>query len=353
MSLIQRFWTAGRSKKNAAANSGFAPRDCRPRPSIKDVVFVHIPKTAGSSLRNALVGALPNAVRIFHYGTDTAAIEGNFVDGFAKGIDTPEALLELRSTLARDQRVLVTGHVPAASFTPVFHPTSFITFLRDPVDRIVSSYRQHVRTGLFAGSFREFLELPAQINLQSRLLQGLDFRDLGFVGLFERMPDMVEPLSRHLGVQLRLDRVNVDGTTPQPDVDTATRARILTLNEDDVHLYRHVEANLDYFTNYRARPGVIPQLGRGKVYRTPDGMLIGWALAREPGQLAEVEIRIGDRVLQRVYADQFLPWLKNSTPHGVGGFQARLPADLSPGQGPIRALIAGTEKDLEGSPLVA
>lgn len=140
--------------------------------------------------------------------------------------------------------------------------------------------------------------------------------------------------------------------SPRPRIDAATRSRILALNEDDLCLYRHVEANLDYFTNHRGRyPDISSKLGRGKVYRTEEGTLIGWALAYAPNHLATIEVRVGGQVVQRSYADQFLPWLKKVTPHGVGGFEVSLPAGLAAGTGRVRVLIAGTEKDLEGSPL--
>jgi hypothetical protein len=240
-------------------------------------------------------------------------------------------------------------------FAAAFHPASVVTFLRDPVDRVVSSWRHHVRAGRFAGPLEAFIEQPGEINVQSQFLQGADLRDLGFVGLSERMPEMVAALSRHLGVALAARRDNVGREGPSPQVGPAVRARILALNEEDVHLYRHVEANHASFTDLAGRPRISAMLGHGRVYAKPDGLLFGWALARDPGQLGEIEVRVGDRVVGRAYADQFVPWLKKRTPHGVGGFQVRLPADLVPGAGsgaaPIRVVIAGTGKDLKGSPI--
>jgi hypothetical protein len=87
------------------------------------------------------------------------------------------------------------------------------------------------------------------------------------------------------------------------------------------------------------------------VYRTEEGTLRGWALAHDPNHLATIEVRVGGQAVQRCYADQFLPWLKKMTPHGVGGFEVCLPAGLAVGKSPVRVMIAGTEKDLEGSPL--
>jgi hypothetical protein len=339
---------ADRQKEDEAEESASGAE-----PIIKDVVFVHIPKTAGTSMRNMLVAALPAAAKIFNYYDDTARISGTFTNAFTADILTPEKLLAHRSKLPRDQQLLVCGHFPVSSLTSAFHPASFITFLRDPVDRVVSNYRYVVKGGNFSGSFAEFYESADQINVQCRQLRGADLRDIGFIGLVELMPDMVRALSRHLGVELRTRVDNITSRFPQPTIDAATRSRILALNHDDLCLYRHIEANLDYFTNYRGRSDISSRLGRGKVYRTKDGTLMGWALAHDPGQLVQIEVRIGAQLVHRCYADQFLPWLTRQTPFGVGGFLVRLPADLPAEHLPIRVMIAGTDKDLEGSPLVA
>ena len=168
------------------------------------------------------------------------------------------------------------------------------------------------------------------------------------------MPDMVKALSRQLGVELRMRHDNDAGRSLRPRTDAATRSRILALNEDDMCLYGHVEAKLDYFTNHRGRPpppSISSKLARGKVHRTEEGTLRGWALAHDPNQLITIEFRVGEQAVQRCYAEQFLLWLKKITPNGVGGFEMSLPADLALGKGPMRVVIAGSEKDLEGSPL--
>jgi hypothetical protein len=323
-------------------------------------------------MRHMLSASLPTAIKIFEYGADTATLiaaqratvdslddmanagtmSGDIIDAFASDLQTPEKIAALRGEAPRGQRFLVSSQKPIRHWIGAFHPASVVTFLRDPVDRVVSNYRMHVRQKSFTGTFAEFYESRDQINLQSRQLSGTDLHDLGFVGLFEAMPDMLKALSRHIGVELRMRHDNGAGRSPRPKIDAATRSRILALNEDDLCLYRYVEANLDYFTNHRERPPTIgSKLARGKVYRTEDGNLIGWALAHDHNQLATIEVRVGDQAVHRRYADQFVPWLKKVTPHGVGGFEVSLPAGLAAGKGPIRVIIAGTEKDLEGSPL--
>lgn len=373
----RRAWVKGTPSTTPALQGGNAAGESASvlAPTIKDIVFIHIPKTAGTSMRHMLSAALPTATKIFDYGADTAALiaaqqpptdvsenggntattSRNIIDAFASDIRTPEKIIALRGEAPRGQQFLVASQLPISHWTPAFHPASIVTFLRDPVDRVVSSYRMmHFRQEIFTGSFAEFYESPTQVNVQCRQLRGIDLHHLGFVGLVEFMPDMLKALSRHLGAELRMRHDNTASRLPQPRIDAATRSRILALNEDDLCLYRHVKAKLDFFTNHRERPSSIisSKLARGEVYWTVEGTLKGWALAHDPGQLATIEVRAGGHVVRRCYADQFLPWLKKITPHGVGGFEVRLPADLAARQKPIRVVIAGMEKDLGGSPFI-
>jgi hypothetical protein len=321
------------------------------QPTVKDVVFAHIPKTAGTSIRNMLVAALPDAVKVFDYGANTDQIPGEFINAFTGDVRTPEGLIALRGQFGRTRRVMVSGHIVARKYLEAFHPASFVTFLRDPIDRIVSAYKHHVRHLGFKGSFSEFYQQPGQINTHARILWGLDLAAIGFIGLSEMMPDMIAALSRHLGVELRDRKDNVSSRFDAPTITESDRARITALNDDDIRLYRHVEANLDSFTNYGGRAETGPALATGTVNRRDDLLFHGWASVFHPGRLAEVEVRLGMQVVHRCYADQFLPFMKNRNPHGVGGFSVRLPEAMLAGHSQVRFVVAGTEKDLEGSPI--
>lgn len=322
------------------------------RPTIKDVVFVHIPKAAGTSLREMLVAALPDATKIFDYGTHTATIRGDFVNAFTSGADSPAGVLALRRTFKRDQRLFVAGHFAVTWYLGSFHPASFITFLRHPVDRVISSYKYQARYLNFKGSFADFYEQPSEINVQSKMLWGCDLHQLGFIGLSEALPEMLPALSRYLGVELTNRRDNVSPRYGGPEVDKTVRARILALNDDDLQLYRHVEANLDSYTHYHGR-NMGPVLARGRVNHRGEGAFHGWAAAFHTGRLVEIEVRVGAQVVHRCYADQFMPNMmdKNLAPHGVGGFSMRLPAELLAGRPQVRFVFAGTETDLVGSPV--
>lgn len=323
-------------------------------PSIKDVVFIHIPKTAGTALRNALVEGLPNHLKLFDYGADTQTIKGDFVNAAECNLLTAADIVAFRQKLTPNRRLFVSGHVAARKYLGAFHPASFITFLREPVERLVSAYKHYVRFLNFTGSFADFYERPEHINYQSRRLWDTDLRNIGFIGLNEFMPEMVDPLSRHLGVKLKVRRENVGRRFGGPAVDENVRARITALNAADVRLYEHVKANLDDFTNIRKRNEARPLIAHGNVKYRRDGKFTGRVSTFEPGRLAEIEVRIGNQVVHRCYADQYLIAKQTGdvTPNRAWAFSVGLPAAALTGQAKVHFVIAHTETELSGSPIM-
>lgn len=138
--------------------------DATPEPggSERPVVFLHIPKTAGTSF----IGTLRNA-----FGQDRlirlAAIDGTTADEIGR-------LLSKRP----DNPACLIGHVPFHAIAPWRERCSIFTILRHPIDRVMSLYRfllgrpaeELLRLELRPGfSFEEFIasrhpELFAQVH---------------------------------------------------------------------------------------------------------------------------------------------------------------------------------------------
>jgi len=238
------------------------------RPDRPLLAFVHIPKTAGGTVTTMFAAA---------WGSKNINKTGNYVTGpektVAKVTKRPGGW---EAWLRRGGRIAI-GHTPYGVFRDLVpQDTRYITFLREPVDRVVSHYYRHVHQPALAsaadgtrprgnkpraGSLRDALvdmPLPELNNLATRFLcshptldrlpdSALDeakenLRGFLLVGIQERFEESVVLLQRtlELGMVTTLDRhVSAPGERPAvEEISPEQRAMIEEHNAFDIELYR-------------------------------------------------------------------------------------------------------------------
>jgi hypothetical protein len=227
------------------------------------IAFVHIPKTAGAAVATMFVAAY---TRRGTYDT------GNYVSGPEKTLTKVKRRPGGWERLQRQGTRVAVGHTPYGVFRDHLpSDTRYITFLREPVDRVLSHYYRHIHLpGMSegergtrakrAGSLEEALvdmRLPQLRNLCTRFLcshptmEDLpqiaveeakeNLRRFAFVGIQERFDESVVLLQRELGLGLLpYQRRHVSGAGFRPSVDAISdreRALIEECNELDAELY--------------------------------------------------------------------------------------------------------------------
>lgn len=225
-------------------------------------VFVHIPKTAGSTLRTVFLNSYPrNAI-------------GNSGNAF-RDPDSSAAKVEGLSRAARIR--VIAGHTPLGVFREHLRARArYLTILRDPVDRTLSHFHYLCLSGRGSVSplpTREGprrLPLPPCIGLEEMLARGEYLLDnlatrmlcdraspfgpvteahleeakrnlgtLAFVGLTERFDESAVLLERALGLDLvpyTSKKVNAGRPSVQ-DTPEAEVALIAEHNQLDLELY--------------------------------------------------------------------------------------------------------------------
>lgn len=234
-------------------------------PQTRLVAFVHIPKTAGGTALEMFSAA---------YSRQAVNDAGNFIvdpEGSARKLAGRRGMWVAWER--RGGRVTA-GHVPYGIYRQYLpQGTQYMTFLRDPVERVMSHYHQHIHYKRPAGNPRGTnpkkvltatmeeafdLGLPMISNLATRFLCGSpspmgelpegaledaksNLRGFAFVGLQERFPESVLLLQRLLGLE-PTPYVNRHVTVGRPTVEDLSeddRQLILDQNQLDAELYSY------------------------------------------------------------------------------------------------------------------
>lgn len=224
-------------------------------------IFLHIPKTAGTTLHNIIWREYAEGVYTLDYGVQT-------LETF-RGLD-PAGQAQIR---------LLTGHLTFGAHEGLQRPTRYFTIMRDPVELVLSFYYyirsrpdhpQHpLANRLSLPDFIASKRNPDVHNAQTHLIAGgsanLDQAKANIqqhfllVGLTEQFDQTLLLLRRHLGWQnLHYARMNVTSKRPsKTELSPAVLDAILAANQLDIQLYQFAQARFQeqvaaYGANFQA-----------------------------------------------------------------------------------------------------
>jgi hypothetical protein len=204
------------------------------------LVSVHVPKCAGTSFRRILEGL---------YGNTLWLTYGSVVTRH-----------NARKEAVPAGTACIHGHFFADAFDDVFPGSTLIAWLRDPVERVVSTYYHFLRSpemhddtcrALIENKLTlvEFAELDWMRNGLTRYLAGKPLEDFAFLGIAERFSDSLNVFSRRFCDGRTLaevrDNTNPDRLADRYAMPRAERDRLLELNKEDVARYQAAQERLD------------------------------------------------------------------------------------------------------------
>ncbi|WP_413992054.1 hypothetical protein ACMDCR_08190 [Labrys okinawensis] len=226
--------------------------------------FMHIPKTAGSSMRVALERA--SDIRLLRIYQSAPYVRREQIEQF--------------SLNAMDDVDIAYGHFAYGIHTASHRNFNYMTFVRNPRDHLISCYfyMKYVIADPRLAECRSIFEAIESLdeitfdNYQVRFIAGhvgpepvtrehLDIaidniiKTFLYVGRVEDFATSLENISAHIGVRLPITRENV--TPPNQEMHELDLRRVENLtafrNQFDIALYRFVEkrfAGLCWFEDY-------------------------------------------------------------------------------------------------------
>ena len=208
--------------------------------------FLHIPKTAGSTLGQSLSGYFREyGIRDYGHLTTNPVMPflGN-AQGYAKEILDREGY---RSCIEKKRFKMLMSHGSFHRLSWLIPSNHTIVFFRNTVDRLVSEHAHIIRMRIERSKpapepLEEWIHFDNRRNYQSKNTEGLDC-GLAFVGITELYEESVAALNERFGIRIGTfeGNVNPQKTVREPyKLDPALRKEIELLNEDDMALYERM-----------------------------------------------------------------------------------------------------------------
>jgi hypothetical protein len=196
------------------------------------IVSIHVPKCAGTSFRHVLDRMYGNRIW-YNYGAIFCREQAR------EGVVPPGT-------------EIIHGHFLGDSFDGLYPQRQLLTWVREPVERVVSNYFHFLRAPDMRDTccqalherklgLREFAELDWMRNLSSRYLAQKPLDEFQFVGISERFGESMAQFCQVYGIknEIGLPRVNTnpDRRTDRYEISVADRAFIQDLNAIDLAWY--------------------------------------------------------------------------------------------------------------------
>lgn len=285
---------SGRIRSGTADSAGATPLR----------LFLHLPKTAGTSFRKSAEAYLGPGALLYDYGAHQRLTSRALKRGFYRTGDP----LDLIEAARHERAALVCGHVPVHRYGGLVGLINCCTIVREPLARVLSHFRHAVRHQGFEGGLMDFARQPGQRNVQSRGLGHLDPALLGIVGLTGHFADTLALVNARWGWRLSPRVENVDDGAGDAVCPEHEQTALAALNEDDQRLYQRAVRVFRNSLDYLGRDPVRELRGALVRHRAGD-RVSGWCF--EPGseRPAEAELFCNGRPVARVRALAFRPQL--------------------------------------------
>jgi len=282
-------------------------------------LFIHIPKTAGTSFRTAAESSFGEAHVLRDYGPESEATSASVKREVYDADDTKGVLRAFEA----DHAVLLAGHFPVQKYGRLIGLQNTVTFFRDPIEQVISHYRHAVAHHGYKDTLLTFSKRKGIRNIQTRFMCSLDPALIGIVGLTECYRDSLALINERWNWKIRYRRQNVRDRFNRQGIELSENERtaLEDINQDDRRLYQRASR---VFKNslycFQKRTASDP---RGAIESLVIGENIeGWAIDLRSGKPVSVILSVnGKRVAQTDCSHPFKKLMHWNLPcEGEAGF---------------------------------
>lgn len=286
-------------------------------------LFIHIPKTGGSSFR----AAFENNTTVYKdYGNKSK----NTTPEVQDNVHAKQDFYTLKKLYQQHDYAWLTGHVHLSkyiNFVPVFNTVAFV---REPLEQVLSHYNHYVKHHGFTGDLSDFLDKPFAKNLQSKCLAFMPLGLVGCVGITEHYDDSLALINQQYGLTLASKKINVNNTKSFTEnlLSPTLKKKFKKHNQRDIALYEEAS----YFHQSRVKLSQEDKVWTyGSASINQHKVIHGCAYQQASDEAVSLVVKINDVEFKVVVADEFYgPLVKVNFPRDrYVGFFVPLPKDIT------------------------
>ncbi len=265
------------------------------------IIYLHIPKTAGTSFRMSAEQYFGPDQVLNDYGKESP----NTSDGIKSSVYDTNDVAVLRKTGL--QHKFLTGHFCMVKYKEIFPDSPVVSFFREPVDRVISEFVHFSSHYNFEGSLRDFYTKSQFQNRQSHSMSGALPTDLDFYGLTEDYKKSLDLFNTKYGTNFPMAKLNTGKYkgAAQSIASEDELVEIRELNQKDIELYKYAVENFDKQSTIESRSLKTMQRFCGSVGNISNGQVIGWTVDRESDVPADLLVTVNGEKRSEIVANLY------------------------------------------------
>jgi hypothetical protein len=259
-------------------------------------LFVHIPKTAGTSFRQSTEAQYPS---MNDYGK-----ESNHTSEIIKDYCYNKRDMHTLKKIFSTKKYFLSGHFPSQKYIDFVDTRHIISFVRDPLEQVISHYNHSVKYLGYEGEFDEFIVITRHNNIQKRYLNSLPVSLYGFIGLTSSYDESLSFINEayDLNVEVKHSNVGHQKTQTQASLTSKQREIIETSNFQDVILLNQVKTLFKERLTFQKNkePWVH---GWGNI--TQNNIIEGCAYYEKNDEAVQLMLLINNKITNEFIANEF------------------------------------------------
>ena len=272
----------------------------------KQILFIHIPKTAGTSFRKAAENYFTKENTYYDYSLSSSETS----DIISVNVYQNQDMYALAKYFENKENIFLSGHFHATKYAPLFETLNIVSFVREPIEQVLSHYDHHCRYLGYKEVLETFVKDHRFKNIQSRILAGRPIELYGFIGLTEEYSKSIMLINDYykLNIEVLTENINENKFLTSDSLDNEMLNLIIKENSDDIELYKKVkkifEERIRCYENKESYTHIHIQEKR-------PNMIKGCAFKKESNEPVELDLFNGKDHLASLVAKDYRPGLIN------------------------------------------